>query len=661
MAKTQLSQSTPEQGYISAATRGQGGNWMRPPSANVMMTGQGFVRAFRGVNAQSGKQGSRVFFNTDQTYAGLGTASVNGSGSVFYLRRLLAYIGAGALTYDGVPISGINASSTLSFIKKSGGSYAPGTLTGPFQAGHAQSSAPTIYAKTSPSAGKITINGVITVVIWRVSSITGQVSLASLPSNELSLTNQTAIVQFPLPDTNGQDIWGIGVPKIGFVDLGVFYELPINLKGEVLESELSYTRAVASASVANGATVVDAAAGAFTSADIGRRISFGAFNSWITAINSATQVQVADASGSAVTGAATITHAIDGITRAVEIGWSNGALKGQNIAPDKAFPPPAGQFAGALNDVLWLESDGIIYVGEPNQSGSFPPSNSLFPNEAALNYLRGSDGGYWRIGKQSLGVLFYVGGSPALEYQEISSTLGILYPQNAAIGAGGRLMLWQGKPVVMTGLDPDTAFDEAAERVAPDFAGWEAQTADAPVVPGYDPVGKYEVWCRERKVMAYHVPSGKWCAPLNLTSLVAGNIVATVTYQQKLFLSCINGATLTLYQFDVGSGSVMVMQMDDARGGGYGDTITEVLVQGRTDNTTTNVRVEVVRNFQDATPILISNKVATTTGTQHFPPILPCILNAKDHAVRVTLTSQGGDVGVDMVEVSGEVSGVVTL
>lgn len=657
--KTNLGRWQPRE-YISAAARAlAGGDYLAPPSKNALVTGLDFIRAFRGVTLQAGKLGSRLFFLTDQNYAGLGTGAIAGTGNVFTVKQLLSFIGTGQLRFAGLNIAGIAASSVLSFIKKSGGVYAPGALTGPFQAGHAQPSAPTLYAKSNPSAGQTAMSGAVTVVIWRVSNITGQVSLKSLTSNVVTLNAQSAIVQFPLPDTNGQTHWGIGVVRLGFADLGVHYELPTSLGGEVAETTLADTRAIGAAAIVSATKIVDAAGGAFTAADIGRRVAFGSFDSWITAINSATQVQVNDTAGANYSAPGTITHAVNGITRAREISWANGSLIGQSLAPDKAFPPPAGQFAGVINDTLFLESDNIIYVSDPGFIGSFPPSNAIFPNEPAIHYLRGSEGVHWRFGKQSVGVLNYVGGSPAIEYQIVWENIGIQFPQNAALGAQGRLMLWSGKPIVMgQNLEPDSEF---ARRVYPDFAGWEAQTANQPVVPGFDRHGQYEVWCYQQKVMAYHVPSGKWCAPIDLTNLTIGNVVAAVTTpEHQLLLACSDGANINLYEFDAGAGSVMVAQTADYRGLGYGDTISEVFVQGRADNTTQAVKVEVIKDFADAVPILVSNVAAPSVGVQHFARQRPNIVNARSHAVRVTMTTVGGDAGVDFIETMGAPSRTIT-
>lgn len=643
--------------YISSLVRGLGGSHMAPGSENGMVSGENFVRAFRGVTALVGKVGSRLLFNTDQSYAGLGTATVNGLGSLFNVRQLLCYIGAGQVSFAGLALAGIIASSTLSLVKKSGGVYAAGALTGPFQAGHAQPSAPTIYPKNVPSAGTTPMSASVAVKIWRISNITGQVSLASLPSNVLVLNNQTAIAQIPLPDANGQTHWGIGVPPLGYDVLGVFYELPTSLHGEVAEADLAYTRAAGSTTFTNASDTVEIVGGV-TAADIGRRISNGSFDTWITSIVDGTHAKINDIPGATTTAAGTVTHAVDGYTRAIEISWTNGALQKQNVVPDKAFPPPAGQFAGSQNDVLWLDADGIIYVGEPGQIGSFPPSNAIFANEPAVHYLPGIDGVTLRFGKHSWGALSYVGGSPALEYQELSHTLGIAYPQNVAFGARGRLMAWFGKPsVVESGIDPDYGY---ATKVMPDFDGWdEGQTVDAPIVPGYDARGEYEVWCWQKKVMAKYVPKDAWCSPIDLTGKVSGNIVSAVTHEKQLYLTCSDGADLTIYQFDVGNGSVLVIQTSDIETLARTDMISEVYVQGNPDNTDNNVRVELIGNYDDANPILISDLAPPQIGTQHLSPFRPDILGAITHCIRVTMTSIGNDGGIDKIRTYGERSAVI--
>lgn len=579
--KDQLATFAPDR-YVSAARRAQGGNWMRPGSKNGMIGGaDAGPRNFKGVDVLVGKLGNRILFNGDQSYLGLGTQSTAGTGSAFIVKQLLMAIGAGQVNFAGAAIATFIASSTLSYIKKSGGAYAAGAATGPFQAGRAQPSAPLIFAKDDPSAGKTEMTGAVSVVIWRSSSIDGQVSLMSLPSNALILSGQSVIVQMPSADANGQNRWGIGVVKIGYETLGNYYQLPTGLGGEVLESALA---------------------------------------------------------------------TIDGVTRAVEISWTNGALQGQPLAPDKAFPPAAGQFAGAMNDVLFLDADGIIYVGEPNYIGSFAPTNAIFTSEPAVHYLKIGAGAYARLGTHSIGILSYVGGRPALEYQEIQSNLGIKLPQNVGLGFRGRMLMWLGKPAVMDGsLEPDY---EYASDVLPDFDGWDAQDATKPVSADYDPLGLYEVWCYQKKVMSKYVPKGTWCSPVDLTGKVNGNIMSTMTHDRKLYLCCEDGATLKLYQYDAGTGSVMVVVTDDTRAG-YGDTVNEVFVQARSDNVGNNILVQMIVDGDDASPIEIFNDIPSGANKLLFIRETANVLNAQTHALKVTITSEGGDAGVDFLETYG--------
>lgn len=594
---TPLTEWKIDEGYVSSEIRGMGGDYMRPGSENAMITGAGRVRAFRGVDAVAGKIGSRMLFNVDRSFAGLGDPDTNGSGSVFGVRELLAYIGNGQVNFNGAAIAGAVASSTLSFIKRTGSIYETGPDTGPFQAGHAQPSAPTIYAKDNPSAGHKQMSGTVVVYCWRVSSITGQISLASLASNELTLNGQDVIVQLPDADTNGQTHWGIGVVKIGFGDLGVGYQLPTSAGGEVAEVDLT---------------------------------------------------------------------TIDTITRATEISWSNGDLFGADLIPDRAFPPPAGEFAGGINDVLWLDSGGIIFVGDPNFIGSFPPKNAIFAPEPAVRYLAAQKGATVRFGRTRIGVLYYVGGSPALEYQTVVENQGILYPQNAFLGYQGRICAWLGKPTVLNlgaqGFEPD--FDYAA-KVMPDFAGWGAdQTEERPIVGVYDGLGQYECWILGKMVMSRHAPTGKWNSPVDLTGIVSGDVVDGVTVNlsgvgHAAYIACFNGIDpLTLYQFDAGTGSVMKVQTSDISRMNFGCDLTTIMIEGRVDNLDNVVRVQVVKDYDDDNPTadpLEGNPLQTPlhVGHQAFRPREPNLIDIGAYAVLATLTSEGGDAGIDRIATLG--------
>lgn len=719
-------------GYKSAIMRGMAGAHMAKGSFNAMVRNSGLVSAFRGVTLVAVKIGSRLLFPIDEAYAGLGLDLTPVNGSVFQVRELLMYVGNGDIAFNGVGL-GVSASSTLSYVKKVGSAY-PGP---PYQAGRAQPSAPVLYAKDNPSAGQTAMSGAVAVVIWRVSSIDGQPSLMSLPSNVVILSGQSAIVQFPLPDANGQDLWGIGVSKVGFLDLGAFYELPISLSGEVAESSFGYTRNLGATDVivevvtdatnatpivitsvahalitgdsviiagvtgnlaANGTwvitvidadtyslntsvgtggytgggtagtNIVNAVGGAFVSADSGRRVDVAAFSSFVTLIESGTRARVSDLNitGATISAAGTVSQATAGIPRSVEISWSNGALLEQNLAPDKAFPPPALLFSGVMNDVLFGEGeDGIIYVSDSGFIGSFPPSNALFAPGRGIKYLPTLEAVIIRFERNTIGALYYVGGIPALEYQTIIRHQGIKYPQNAGLGYKGRVLAWLGRPTVVDDhtLEPDPRY---ADDVLPEFAGWDAQqTAAVPICPGYDAKGNYECWALAKRVMSLHVPDSEWCAPVDLTGKISGDIVEMLPTEHTLYLSCVNLTNdgFVFYEYDAGTGSVMVVQTDEVIGAGYGDTVNELMAQVRVDSVDHHVKLEVLTNYNaaDAQQVTVFDKVPANTGTVQLPTddMRPNILNVRQHSMRFTLQSNGGDCGPDWARTKGSTSEVV--
>lgn len=525
MSKSKLGEWLFDGGYASSVPRIFLRNILAFGSLNAILTGLGFVRNFGGLDkiVTAGK-GSTQFFQTDNTFAGLGDEETYGIGSVFKVKNLLALTGEGPVRVSGADID-VDADSTLQYVKKEAGLY----VDPAYPAGQARPSSQTIYPKLVPGAGHTGMDGSVATVIWRIDSATGQPSLASLSSNVLLLTGQSVIQPFPITDT-AQDYWGIGVSKPGFGSAPVFYQLKTDLGGEVAESTLAYNRTVnASIVIAtsptqvtlDGATPVD---DRFTAADVGRRIvdAASAIDSWIVSITDEFNAEMNDVAGGDVTNEDfVITHAIDGILRAVEISWTTESLAGQDLAPFDAYPPPSNlAWAGMLNDAMFVEtSDGIIYVGVVGFIGSYPPKNTLFPAEPAILYLDASDGLYWRFSKNGLTALVYIGGPRPLELQTVWKNVGILFPQNAAIGKGGRVIAWSGKPVRLgAGVDPDIEF---AFKVYKDFEGWNAQTAARPVICQYDPENQFECWAYYRRIMCVRGGTDQWCAPIDVSPYMA--------------------------------------------------------------------------------------------------------------------------------------------
>ena len=663
--KVQLSEHTFPNGYASSIPRQIMRGFMAYLSENGILSGIGLIRAWRGAQkiATTIAKGSRQYFITDGSYAGLGGIATDGRGSAFKVRNLLAFTGTGNLRFAGQDLA-VSVNATLSYIRKVAGSY----VAPAYQAGHARPSSQTIYPKTTIGAGHVGMTGSFATVIWRGDSVTGQVSLASLPSNVLVLNNGTFIQTFPLADNNGQDFWGIGGTKLGFGADSNFYAIKTELGGEVLESTLAYQRATPVVSIPNGSDVATAATNDFTTADIGRRINAtggSGFDTWITEIISPTQAKLnqPNNTGSNLNEVFTIRHAVEGILRAVEIHYSTESLIGQPFAPFDAFPPPSNlNFAGLINDTLFIETnDGIILVGVPTYIGSFPPKSALYPPEPAVLYLDGSEGLYWRFGKTSLSVLSYVGGSKPLALQTVWKNHGIKYVQNAAIGYGGRIIAWSGKPVRLgAGRDPEIDF---AFRVYRDFDGWDTeQTADMPVVCGYDATNQLEIWAFKRKIMALHAPSGNWCSPCNITPYLtnpADYIVSCVPVDNRLRITTNSGAELTMFVFDQGAGSKLIVQTPDTDSPLQHDTITEIHTSVRVEANNTPCKIKVITDYNDAAALVSFDGNVSNSPPDQDLRIRENITNARAHSIRVELDADGtGETGVQRVEVFGESSNV---
>jgi hypothetical protein len=634
-------------------------------SKNGILDGFGFIRLFAGFPQidYAEKKGSIQLFQADNSFAGLGDEAGTGKGSVFKVQRVLVVVGTGALRVKGLDL-GVSADSTLRYLKKEAGEFAAPMLP----AGQARPSSQTIYPKDTPGSGHTAMDGSVVTCIWRIDETTGQVSLASLASNVLALSQQTVIQQFPATDT-AQGKWGIGVVKPGFGSDGVLYELKTELGGEVDEETLSYTREVTGASIADGTNVVDItdpdAGDQFTASDVGRRISFDTFDSWITEVVSEVQVLVDEenTSGGAIAGDATVTHAVNGILRAVEISWTSESLVGQDLVPFDAYTPPSNIiFAGIINDTMFLEtSDGIIYVGVPGYIGSYPPKNTLFPSEAATCFLDGADGLYWRFTRTTFTVLTYTGGNSPIELQLVWKNHGVIYPQNAAVGIGGRVIAWSGKPVrLQAGSEPETAF---AERVYKDFEGWDSsQTSEKPIITTSDPQNMLDIWAFDQKIMCLKVPKDDWCTPIDLSGKLAEGeyLTGAVVVDNRVMFATNAGSEIRLYEFDEQDDEswTLVVKTADIDSPLQSDTITGIAATVHFDSQATAISVKVVTDFDDDNPVDVETRAPLAPPENQILRFRDNILNAKAHAVQVEIESTSKNAGVQRVETWGESSDI---
>lgn len=364
---------------------------------------------------------------------------------------------------------------------------------------------------------------------------------------------------------------------------------------------------------------------------------------------------------------------VDGVGNSVELEWSSGDLIGKPLAPIDDFPPPAGVFAAAIEDVIAVigcygdVTSGVsatspgtaIAVSLPVFIESFPPDNLLFLPEAPVGVLSRAADGFSFIGcKNSMHALLYTGGSPALSLRTIWPNTGIQAAHNMCLGEGGRLYALTAKRgFVRIGAEgePETKW---AEPVADEIATWTLANA----VVGWDNNTQCVVAAHGKTLLAYNVQTGDWSTTLDETSFVTGDFCAGVTQDGGLILSANNGvADIGLYTYYTGSGRLWEAYLPSVPSKMISDDIFLVLGMGRFDNTANAVSVKVFRDGDVATAVETKTFTPTTTGPQHFPQakLQFNVRDARSHQLYVSHLSTGGDEGLDYILSLGEQFGIL--
>lgn len=570
-------------------------------SKNLLMLGHGRPQVYKGPGLQGGVNGSRVLFNLpDGGYAGLGDSSTAGVGSIVGLiARAFAYVGGGPLYLNGVSRA-VNASTTPQIILYRSGSYS-GSGTGPMAMGLSRPTAPTIAEAPTVNAE---MSGTVSAVIWFVRSATGGRSRASTASAVLVVDGNTVRLTVSGPDlttasTNGYDRLGIGVSAFGFGLSGPHYEL----------SEI--------------------------------------------AISSLTTV--------------------DGVANSTELSWTTASLAQAELAPTLDFPPPPFVFMAALEDVIAgigaygdatsgvsTTSPGTaIVVSLPVFIESFPPDSILFLPEAPTGVLpRASEGFCFIACKNSLHALLYTGGRNPLSLRTVWAQVGFLAPHNMTLGEGGRLYGFSSgkRGIVRIAEDgePDVKF---ASRVAEDTRGWTA----ANVIAGWDGDHQLVVFGHAQTILAYNPAADVWCAPLDLSTKVTGNLCACVTVQGGLLLATNDNSTIRLYDFNSSTGTVCEIYLPVQMVGDESANVFRFRAAFRADSTPGSVRGKLFANGS-STASYDSGDVALSRAGQQvlsFSPS-PNVRNARTLQAYFKITGVGGnDCGPDFLEALGETSGVV--
>lgn len=396
-------------------------------------------------------------------------------------------------------------------------------------------------------------------------------------------------------------------------------------------------------------------------------------------------ITLADAVAITSTQTVRFTREQNGVERTYVFEWKDADIVGSDLAPIRDYPPPAGIFGGTLGDVVFVDGalgdtvnvtqyaidnslsranttttyrGNAIAVSDPARPESFPPDNYIFTGDPPTALLPGGMGVYWRFSKNSLGVIRYVGGSPAITYERLWTGVGIQNQNNCVLGAGGRLYAYTGgRGAVRLGVsgEPDTQF---AAPVADDMSTWTSSG----VVLGYDANHQYVLYMSDNKIYAFHEPTETWCAPISL-DLAGGSVVqssVTVNGAAYIAVGVDAGADFDVYNFNVSGGTTYtgVLATPWIPSDGAWDVISRIHVAMRADTAANDVTVKVFTNGNSTSAKSTQTVDISSTGFQHLPVLKPNIRNAKSWRIQLTYPSAGGDAGFDAIRVEGETSGI---
>lgn len=599
-----LAQATFERGYKSSVPEGGATDYMAKGSRNMIVTGTGKTQVFKGAKLVAGSEGGAVMGNVAEDYASVGEADDYAAyGSVFNVFSALFFIGGG-IGDVWLRLSGVNLAATaqqiMQLLVKRNGVYTD-ALSGPYQAGLPEPSAAIIGA-VSPIAGLTgRVNGVVSVVIWRIRTATGAVSNKSPVSNIVGAVNQSISIKFPALGSNGDDAWGIGVTLHGEGRVGAHFELE-----EVLE-----TRVASSTDVpGEDRTIVVE----WTDGDLlGKDYAPFRSNPPPPALFAGSLEDIVFVDG------AYADSADDGTAT---------ALRGTAIAPS-----------------------------EPGSPESFSPDTAIFTNDVPTALLRGN-GVYWRFGKNSLYMIRYLGGDKPISADLAWQGTGIEFPWNACVAEGGRIYLWSSERGAMRMGDSGLPDSDFANDVADDLA---VCTDPAKRVLGWDGLYKIVAYCYERMVFPWMAGLNVWGSPIDLTGIIAGVIKSCVTVDSQLLISDTLG---NIYQFGkmaTGSlGIVGVVRTPWVLAENSLETVAAVIANVRADNITSDVVIEVLADGAETVERSIS-VTPQRTGLQRMPSVRPNVIDCDRHAIQVKITAKGAtsDVGIESVHSFGSGSSIL--
>ncbi len=650
-------------GCVSALVHrgsGQSVNYLAKGSRNWLVVGINKIVGYRGPVLQAGVQGGRQMMQAAESYASLGTATKPGIGSLWRVLTALFFIGAGKVRYKGLD-TGATATSTLSLRLLENGAYNGTTL----QAGMAQPSAPIIF--THPAGAGFTgtelVPGTRALVLFRIRSTTGAVSIASFASNVvITQTGDTIVITAPLPDSNGQDRWGVGAPLAGRGEIGPFFILK-----EIPESAFA-------------AGVVDG---------IPRSVEL----EWSdAALAGADLVPIDDFPPPPAQFGGTLN----------DTGFLDGCYGDTGV----------GQAPAALGST--------IVTSLPGKFESWPPDALVFtPQPPTAVSSRAADGYAYRAGNSTFGALVYTGGDRPITYQLRWPNAGCVAPHNLVIAGDGRAYIFTtqyGLARIGEGDEPDT---EWATPFRDDVIGWNP----AEVVMGEDGDNLLICACHRKMILPYNRAIERACTPCDLTGKIIGNIISAVGADTGELLLCTNNVrsvsdvtttnttavitsptaafvaddvgktveltqatpgtgtltttiltvdsptqatlaanvtwtaagtttiaidtTLRLYKFDGGTGMVSEAYTPFVATEDESDQVFDVGGAVTVDNIANPVEMKLLFNGKNTNVARTWRKRLPATGFNHLYTEKPNLINAKSHALYVKVTGLGGETTLD--------------
>lgn len=564
-------------------------------SKNILFSGNGKAIAYKGPLLSAGLNGSRAWYNSpDGGHAGLGDNNTAGIGSIVGLISRVMGFIGQGELYIGGVSRSVSATTAFQLLLYKSGSYF-GAGTGPFTAGLNVPTAPTVAVTPNAST---TNSGTTSVRIHYVRSTTGARSRASTASAVLVVNATTVRVTIAGADLTYAA--SVGIDRLG-IDIPAW--------------------------------------------------GFG---------STGPHYQYIEIPISSLT-------TVDGVANSYELNYSSTDLVGKDLAPIDDFTPPAAVFAAAIMDVVALigsygdATTGVtatspgsaISVSLPLFPESYPPDSTLILPEPPVGVLSRASDGFCFVGcLNSMHALTYTGGRIPLNLQTVWASTGIAAQHNMCIAAGGRLYVFAGQPARMDNSpEPDTEF---GDRVLDDMAGW----VQADVIVGWDAKGKYVVYGHGQTLIPFNTQTEEWSTPLDLSTLITGNLVSCVTVANGLLLSTNDGTTVRIYAWNSGAGTLWEVYSGEYLSADEASQAFRLRIAGRFDSTANALTAKIYKNGDRSAAAVTKTITPTRTGFQILPTMKPNVRGAKTHSIYLSHQSTGGDDGPDGARVDGVTSGV---